>query len=69
MGENDTGHHIRQLLHGLQNGNDLVLSESGFSHGDLFKRHIQYVGISLKVNGSFCRDAYTGTIRSTAFIM
>jgi hypothetical protein len=36
----------------------LVHSESGFSHDYLIKRHIQYVGRSLKVNDLFCRDAY-----------
>lgn len=45
---------------GLQNGNDLVFGESGFAHGDLLQEHNQYAGRSLKVNGPFCRDAYTG---------
>ncbi|WP_110268630.1 hypothetical protein, partial [Pantoea sp. PNA 03-3] len=31
---------------------------SGFTHGDLLRGHNQYVGRSLKVNGSFYRDAY-----------
>lgn len=43
---------------GLQNGNDLVFGELGFTDGDLVSGHNQYVGISLKVNGSFCRGAY-----------
>ncbi|RSV97064.1 hypothetical protein EGH51_25005, partial [Klebsiella aerogenes] len=42
----------------LQNGDDLVFSESGFTHGDLLRGHTQYVGRSLKVNGPFCRDTY-----------
>ncbi|MER5272616.1 hypothetical protein, partial [Serratia marcescens] len=42
----------------LQNGNDLVFSESGFTHRDLLTGHNQYVGRSLKVNGSVYRDAY-----------
>ncbi|WP_206862736.1 hypothetical protein, partial [Enterobacter chengduensis] len=41
-----------------QDANDLVFSESGFTHGDLLRGHYQYVGRSLKVNGSFCRDTY-----------
>ncbi|WP_264239267.1 hypothetical protein, partial [Pantoea ananatis] len=45
-------------LDGLQNGDDLVLSESDFSRGDLLRGYNQYVGRSLKVNGPFCRDAY-----------
>ena len=40
-------------------GEEMALSESGFTHGDLLRGHNQYVGRSLKVNGSFCRDAYT----------
>jgi len=36
-----------------------VPSESDFTHGDLLKGHNQYVGRSLKVNGSFYRDTYT----------
>ncbi|MGR7834050.1 hypothetical protein ACU6XI_24925, partial [Klebsiella aerogenes] len=38
-----------------------VFSESGFTHGDLLRGHTQYVGRSLKVNGPFCRDTYSGT--------
>lgn len=48
-------------LDGLQNGDDLVLSESDFSRGDLLRGYNQYVGRSLKVNGPFCRDAYKTT--------
>lgn len=44
---------------GLQNGDDLVFGESGFSHGDLLREHYQYVVRSLKVNGADCRDTYT----------
>ncbi|WP_126356897.1 hypothetical protein [Cedecea lapagei] len=44
---------------GLQYGNDLVFGESGFAHGNLLRGHNQYVGRSLKVNGSVYRDAYT----------
>lgn len=43
---------------GFQNGDDLVLSESGFSHGDLLEGYNQYVGRSLKVNGPVKRDTY-----------
>ncbi|RVR99404.1 hypothetical protein EOL15_19260 [Citrobacter freundii] len=43
---------------GLQTGNDLVFGESGFAHDDLLKRHNQYVGRALKLNGSFWQDAY-----------
>lgn len=42
----------------LQNDDDLVPSESGFAHNDLLRGHNQYVVRSLKVNGSFKRDAY-----------
>ncbi|EMJ5848815.1 hypothetical protein PGN82_09250 [Klebsiella aerogenes] len=42
----------------LQNGDDPVFSESGFTHGDLLRVHNQYVGRSIKVNGPFCRDTY-----------
>ncbi|WP_117251567.1 hypothetical protein, partial [Klebsiella pneumoniae] len=28
------------------------------THSDLLRGHYQYVGRSLKVNGSFCRDTY-----------
>jgi hypothetical protein len=35
-----------------------VFGESGFTHGDLLTGHNQYVGRSLKVNGSVYRDAY-----------
>lgn len=52
-------------LDGLQNGNYLVFGESGFTHGDLLRRHNQYVGRPLKVNGSFYRDTYTKS--SSAF--
>ncbi|EGO7643180.1 hypothetical protein EYY90_19035 [Hafnia alvei] len=38
-----------------------MFSESGFTHGDLLQGYIQYVGRSLKVNGSFCKDTYTET--------
>jgi hypothetical protein len=44
---------------GLENGNDLMFSESGFTHGDLLRGHNQYVGRSLKVNGAVKRDTYT----------
>ena len=37
---------------------DLVLSESGFSHGDLLEGHNQYVGRSLQVNGRVKRHTY-----------
>lgn len=47
---------------GLQNGDDLVFSESGFMHGDVLWGHNQYVGTSLKVNGPFFRDAYTSDV-------
>ncbi|ECC9925225.1 hypothetical protein D5801_26330 [Salmonella enterica subsp. enterica] len=40
-----------------------MLRESGFTHGDLLRRYNQYVGRSLKVNGSFCRDAYKSCVR------
>ncbi|MNM32310.1 hypothetical protein D3C81_428990 [compost metagenome] len=43
---------------GLQNGDDLVFSESDLAHSDLLRGHSQYVGRSLKVNGSFKRDTY-----------
>ncbi|RSW01317.1 hypothetical protein EGH51_17140, partial [Klebsiella aerogenes] len=46
----------------LQNGDDLVFSESGFTHGDLLRGHTQYVGRSLKVNGPFCRDTYNDSL-------
>ncbi|OOK62547.1 hypothetical protein GY25_21595 [Pedobacter himalayensis] len=36
-----------------------MFSESGFTHSDLLRGHNQYVGRSLKVNGSFCRVIYT----------
>ncbi|RVS44870.1 hypothetical protein EOL10_29095, partial [Citrobacter freundii] len=36
--------------------NDLLLAESGFTHGDLLRGHNQYFGRSLKVNGLFHRD-------------
>lgn len=36
----------------LQNGNDLVFSESDLTHSDLLRGHNQYVGRSLKVNGT-----------------
>ncbi|WP_217271675.1 hypothetical protein, partial [Pantoea stewartii] len=51
----------------LQNGNDLVFGESGFTHGDLLRGHNQYVGRSLKVNGSFYRDAYMAFSSSSDF--
>ncbi|MGP0911316.1 hypothetical protein [Serratia sp. CY81593] len=35
-----------------------MLGESGFAHGDLLRGHNQYVGRSLKVNGSDYRDTY-----------
>ena len=41
----------------LQNSDDLVFGESGFTHGHLLQGHNQYVGRSLKVNGPFNRDA------------
>ncbi|HEJ7275655.1 TPA: hypothetical protein SMF98_002280 [Serratia marcescens] len=40
-----------------------MFGESGFTHGDLLTGHNQYVGRSLKVNGSVYRDAYNA-IRS-----
>lgn len=40
-------------------GDNLVFSESGFAHGDRRREENQYVGRSLKVNGSIKRDAYT----------
>ena len=36
----------------LQNGNDLVFSESDLTHSDLLRGYNQYVGRSLKVNGT-----------------
>lgn len=42
----------------LQNVNDLVFGESGFTHDDLLREHTEYVGRSLKVNGSVYRDTY-----------
>lgn len=54
-------------LDGLQNVNDLVFGESGFTHGDLFRGHNQYVGRSLKVNGSFCMDTYTACVSSSIY--
>jgi hypothetical protein len=47
---------------GLQYGDDLVASESDLAHSDLLRVHNQYVGRSLKVNGSFCRDTYILTV-------
>lgn len=44
----------------LQNDNDLVFGESGFTHGALLRGHSQYAGRSLKVNGPVCGDAYRG---------
>jgi len=44
---------------GLKNSDDLVLSKSDLTHSDLLRGHNQYVGRSLKVNGSFKRDVYT----------
>ncbi|AUQ27392.1 hypothetical protein C1O30_21125 [Dickeya zeae] len=38
-----------------------MFGESGFTHGDLLNGHNQYVGRSLKVNGSVYRDTYTST--------
>ncbi|EIW8532298.1 TPA: hypothetical protein MHW08_06155 [Klebsiella pneumoniae] len=35
-----------------------MFSESDLTHSDLLRGHYQYVGRSLKVNGSFCRDTY-----------
>nr|DAR03792.1 MAG TPA: hypothetical protein [Caudoviricetes sp.] len=35
-----------------------MFSESDPAHSDLLWGHNQYVGRSLKVNGSFCRDTY-----------
>nr|DAF03581.1 MAG TPA: hypothetical protein [Caudoviricetes sp.] len=35
-----------------------MFGESGFTHGELLQGHNWYVGRSLKVNGSFCRDTY-----------
>ncbi|QDX29672.1 hypothetical protein Dpoa569_0001475 [Dickeya poaceiphila] len=52
------GEQVTSGFNGLQNGYDLVFSESGFTHGDLLKGHNQYVGRSLKVNGSVCWDTY-----------
>jgi hypothetical protein len=46
---------------GLKYGDDLVFSESGFAHGDLLRGHNQYVGRSLKVNGSDYWDTYTSS--------
>jgi hypothetical protein len=43
----------------VQNGDGRLFGESGFTHSDLLRGHNQYVGRSLKVNGSFCRDTYT----------
>ncbi len=51
----------------LQNGNYLVLGESGFTHDDLLRGHNQYVGGSLKVNGPFYRDAYTSAMPTDRF--
>ncbi|AUV02128.1 hypothetical protein C2U51_14545 [Enterobacteriaceae bacterium ENNIH1] len=36
-----------------------MFGESGFTHGDLLRGHNQYVGRSLKVNGSLKWDTYT----------
>ncbi|QEY56643.1 hypothetical protein FTX45_18315 [Leclercia adecarboxylata] len=36
-----------------------MFSESDLTHSDLLRGHYQYVGRSLKVNGSFCRDTYS----------
>ncbi|QEY56832.1 hypothetical protein FTX45_19375 [Leclercia adecarboxylata] len=36
-----------------------MLGESDLTHSDLLRGHNQYVGRSLKVNGSFFRDTYT----------
>lgn len=36
-----------------------MFSESDLAHSDLLRGNNQYVGRSLKVNGSFCRDTYT----------
>ncbi|QFH83761.1 hypothetical protein FR760_02020 [Enterobacter hormaechei] len=44
-----------------------MFSESGFTHGDLLRGHNQYVGRSLKVNGSVKRDTYSNT-RSAALL-
>ncbi|HDT6509072.1 TPA: hypothetical protein QFV83_002421 [Klebsiella aerogenes] len=38
-----------------------MFSESDLAHSDLLRGHNQYVGRSLKVNGSFCRDTYIHT--------
>lgn len=36
-----------------------MVSKSDLTHSDLLREHDQYVGRSLKVNGSFKRDTYT----------
>ncbi|TXE33109.1 hypothetical protein FOT63_03405 [Serratia ureilytica] len=35
-----------------------MFGKSGFMHGDLLRGHNQYVGRSLKMNGSFYRETY-----------
>ncbi|HCR61172.1 MAG TPA: hypothetical protein DIW66_04645 [Serratia liquefaciens] len=41
----------------------LVFGESDLTHSDLLRGHNQYVGRSLKVNGSDYRDAYSRPVR------
>ncbi|QIZ51180.1 hypothetical protein DWG24_10590 [Dickeya zeae] len=38
-----------------------MFGKLGFAHGDLLRGHNQYVGRSLKVNGSVYRDTYIST--------
>ncbi|TLU69231.1 hypothetical protein FFB58_05480 [Enterobacter sp. MF024] len=42
--------------------------ESDLTHSDLLRGHNQYVGRSLKVNGSVCRDTYKLTTQSYLFL-
>ncbi|NCF06080.1 hypothetical protein DK872_26885 [Kosakonia sp. MH5] len=42
----------RQRL-SIKVSDDLMLSKTGFTHSDLLRWQIEYVGRSLKVNGSF----------------
>lgn len=48
-------------FNGLQNGNELVFGEKGFTHNARRRGHNVYVGRSLIVNGQFCRDTCTRT--------
>ncbi|HBX6104363.1 TPA: hypothetical protein MH622_19160 [Klebsiella pneumoniae] len=43
-----------------------MFSESCFTHGNLLRKLKQYVGRSLKVNGSFYRDTYISSCRQLA---